>query len=176
MSQISLPAPDPSVLARRSDIVKQLKKLAPEASMISDQEGRRTFESDALTAYRCLPLAVMLPTTTEEVSKILRFCHDNHVKVVPRGAGTSLCGGALPLEDAVVVCLTRMNKVLSVKRDRSRCPRPGRHHQYRHHPGSRSRRLLLRTGPVEPDRLHSRRQYRHQFRGRPLPEIWRDGQ
>lgn len=114
MSHISLPAPDPSVLARRNDIVKQLKKLAPEASMISDQEGRRAFESDALTAYRCLPLAVMLPTTTEEVSKILRFCHDNHVKVVPRGAGTSLCGGALPLEDAVVLCLTRMNKVLSI--------------------------------------------------------------
>ena len=114
MSHISLPAPDPSVLARRNDIVKQLKKLAPEASMISDQEGRRAFESDALTAYRCLPLAVMLPTTTEEVSKILRFCHDNHVKVVPREAGTSLCGGALPLEDAVVLCLTRMNQVLSI--------------------------------------------------------------
>ncbi len=114
MSQISLPAPDPSVLARRSDIVKQLRKLAPEASMISDQEGRRTFESDALTAYRCLPLAVILPTTTEDVSKILHFCHENKVKVVPRGAGTSLSGGALPLEDAVVVCLSRMNKVLSV--------------------------------------------------------------
>src|SRR6476660_9548142 len=114
MSQISLPAPDPSVLAHRNDIVKQLKKLAPEASMISDQEGRRTFESDALTAYRCLPLAVILPTTTEDVSKILRFCHENKVKVVPRGAGTSLSGGALPLEDAVVVCLSRMNKVLSV--------------------------------------------------------------
>jgi glycolate oxidase len=109
MSQISLPAPDPSVLARRSDIVKQLRKLAPEASMISDQEGRRTFESDALTAYRCLPLAVILPTTTQDVSKILHFCHENKVKVVPRGAGTSLSGGALPLEDAVVVCLSRMN-------------------------------------------------------------------
>ena len=129
MSHISLPAPDPSVLARRNDIVKQLKKLAPEASMISDQEGRRAFESDALTAYRCLPLAVMLPTTTEEVSKILRFCHDNHVKVVPRGAGTSLCGGALPLEDAVVLCLTRMNKVSVDQPGRPRCPRPSRPHQ-----------------------------------------------
>ncbi len=114
MSQISLPAPDASVLARRNDIVKQLKKLAPEATMISDQEGRRAFETDALTAYRCLPLAVILPTTTEEVSKILRFCHENHVKVVPRGAGTSLCGGALPLEDALVLCLSRMTKVLSI--------------------------------------------------------------
>ncbi len=114
MSQISLPAPDAAVLARRNDIVKQLRKLVPEASLISDQEGRRAFETDALTAYHCLPLAVVLPTTTEEVSKILRFCHDNHVKVVPRGAGTSLCGGAIPLEDAVVLCLSRMTNVLEV--------------------------------------------------------------
>jgi glycolate oxidase len=82
--------------------------------LIADQEGRRTFETDALTAYRCLPLLVALPGTTEEVSKILRFCHDNHIKVVPRGAGTSLSGGALPLEDSIVLCLSRMNKVLSI--------------------------------------------------------------
>jgi glycolate oxidase len=67
-----------------------------------------------LTAYRCLPLAVVLPDSTEEVSAILRFCHEHHIKVVPRGAGTSLCGGALPLEDAIVLCLTRMTKVLSL--------------------------------------------------------------
>jgi glycolate oxidase len=114
MSQIALPSPDPSVLARRNDILRQLKKAAPEAILISDQEGRRTFETDALTAYRCLPLAVVLPSSTEEVSSILRFCHDNEVKVVPRGAGTSLSGGALPLQDAIVLCLSRMNKVLSV--------------------------------------------------------------
>ena len=133
MSQIALPSPDPRDLARRNDIVKQLKKLAPEASMIADQEGRRTFETDALTAYRCLPLAVVLPTSTEEVSEILRFCHENQVKVVPRGAGTSLSGGALPLEDAIVLCLSRMNKVLAVDLDQPRGPGRGRHHQYRHH-------------------------------------------
>jgi glycolate oxidase len=114
MSHISLPSPDLSILQRRNDILKQLKKVAPDATLITDQEGRRTFETDALTAYRCLPLAVVLPDSTEEVSAILRFCHENHIKVVPRGAGTSLCGGALPLEDAIVLCLTRMTKVLSL--------------------------------------------------------------
>jgi glycolate oxidase len=114
MSHISLPSPDLSILQRRNDILKQLKKLVPGATLITDQEGRRTFETDALTAYRCLPLAVVLPDSTEEVSAILRFCHENHIKVVPRGAGTSLSGGALPLEDAIVLCLTRMTKVLSL--------------------------------------------------------------
>ena len=114
MSHIALPSPDLAILQRRNDIVKQLKKLVPEATLIDDQEGRRTFETDALTAYRCLPLAVVLPESTEEVSAILRFCHENHIKIVPRGAGTSLSGGALPLEDAIVLCLTRMNKVLSL--------------------------------------------------------------
>ncbi|HXG79225.1 MAG TPA: FAD-linked oxidase C-terminal domain-containing protein [Methyloceanibacter sp.] len=114
MSHLSLPSPDVGVLQRRNDILKQLKKVAPDAILVADPEGRRTFETDALTAYRCLPLAVVLPDSTEEVSAILRFCRDNHVKVVPRGAGTSLAGGALPLEDAIVLCLTRMNRVLSV--------------------------------------------------------------
>jgi glycolate dehydrogenase FAD-linked subunit len=114
MSQIALPSPDHAILQRRNDLLKQLKKLVPGATLITDKEGRRTFETDALTAYRCLPLAVVLPQSTEEVSAILRFCHQNHIKVVPRGAGTSLSGGALPLEDAIVLCLTRMNKVLSI--------------------------------------------------------------
>jgi glycolate dehydrogenase FAD-linked subunit len=114
MSQLCLPRPDPVILSRRADFVRQLKKLVPDAVLIADQEGRRTFETDALTAYRCLPMAVVLPGTTEEVSKILRFCHDNHIKVVPRGAGTSLSGGALPLEDSIVLCLSRINKVLSI--------------------------------------------------------------
>ena len=114
MSQLSMPRPDPAIVSRRADIVRQLKKLVPDATLIADQEGRRTFETDALTAYRCLPLLVVLAGTTDEVSKILRFCHNNHIKVVPRGAGTSLSGGALPLEDSIVLCLSRMNKVLSI--------------------------------------------------------------
>ena len=114
MSTMTLPDPDRAVLARRNDVVKQLKKFVPNALLISDLEGRRTYESDALAAYRRVPLAVVLPNTTEDVSAILSFCHDNHVKVVPRGAGTSLCGGATPLEDAIVLCLSRMNRVLEI--------------------------------------------------------------
>ena len=114
MSSLTLPDPDRAVLARANDIAKQLRRLVPDAVVISDREGRSTFECDALTAYRRLPLAVVLPGSTEEVSAILRFCHDNAIKVVPRGAGTSLTGGALPLEDSVVVCLSRMTKVISI--------------------------------------------------------------
>jgi glycolate oxidase len=114
MSISNLPDPDRAILARQNDIVKQLKRLVPNAVLIADEEGRRTFECDALTAYRCLPLAVVLPGSTEEVAAILRFCHQNYIKVVPRGAGTSLAGSALPLEDAIVLCLSRMNNVLEV--------------------------------------------------------------
>jgi len=114
MSHIALPSPDRTILERRNDLLKRLKKLVPGAILITDEEGRRTFETDALTAYRCLPLAVVLPESTEQVSAILHFCHQNKIKVVPRGAGTSLAGGALPLEDAIVLCLSRMSKVLDI--------------------------------------------------------------
>jgi glycolate oxidase len=114
MSLLTLPEPDAAILGRRDDIIRQLRKLVPAATLITDVEGRRTFETDALTAYRCLPLAVVRPGSTEEVSKLLRFCHANKIKVVPRGAGTSLCGGALPLQDAIVLGLSRMTAVLAI--------------------------------------------------------------
>src|SRR5215510_6251094 len=114
MSHIAMPSPDQAILQHRNELLRELAKLVPGATLIADQVGRRTFETDALTAYRSLPLAVLLPGSTEEVSAILRFCHDNHIKVVPRGAGTSLSGGALPLEDAIVLCLSRMSRVLDI--------------------------------------------------------------
>jgi glycolate oxidase len=114
MSLLTLPKPDEAILGRREEIVRQLKRIAPNATLIADLEGRRTFETDALTAYRCMPLAVVLPESTEEVSAILRYCYDNKIKVVPRGAGTSLAGGALPLEDSIVLVVTRMNRVLAI--------------------------------------------------------------
>src|SRR5262245_52989673 len=114
MSHIAMPTPDQAILQHRNELLKELAKLVPGATLIADQVGRRTFETDALTAYRSMPLAVLLPSSTEEVSAILRFCHDNRIKVVPRGAGTSLSGGALPLEDAIVLCLSRMSKVLDI--------------------------------------------------------------
>ncbi|MDX2258812.1 MAG: FAD-linked oxidase C-terminal domain-containing protein [Hyphomicrobiaceae bacterium] len=117
MSTIRMPDPDPEIVARRADIVKELQAIAGVGAVVADDEGRRTFETDGLTAYRCMPLAVVLPETTETVSAVLRYCYDAGIKVVARGAGTSLCGGALPLADAVVVGVSRMNRVLEVDYD-----------------------------------------------------------
>jgi glycolate dehydrogenase FAD-linked subunit len=114
MSLSRLLEPDRDVLARSGAIIKDLEQLIGADAVISEEEGRRTFEADALTAYRCVPLAVVLPRTTEEVSKVLKYCNDQRIKVVPRGAGTSLSGGALPAEDAIVVAISRMNRVLDV--------------------------------------------------------------
>ncbi len=114
MSSILLPEPDAEVVGRRAAIVADLKALVGSGAVVFDEDGRRAFETDGLTAYRRMPLAVVLPQTTEEVSRVLRYCHAQGIKVVARGAGTSLCGGALPAEDAVVVGVSKMNRVLSV--------------------------------------------------------------
>jgi glycolate oxidase len=111
---LALPEPDRVVLRQRAAIVADLSKLVPPGTIIADEEGRRAYETDALTAYRRLPLAVALPHTTQEVSRLLRYCHANDIKVVARGAGTSLSGGALPAEDALVIGVSRMNRVLDI--------------------------------------------------------------
>ncbi|HKH96366.1 MAG TPA: FAD-binding protein, partial [Beijerinckiaceae bacterium] len=96
---IPFPIPDAAVIARRDEIVRGLSGLvAPEALIVAEDE-RRAFETDGLTAYRRMPLAVVLPSTTAEVSAIMRYCHENRLKVVARGAGTSLAGGAIAQED-----------------------------------------------------------------------------
>jgi glycolate oxidase len=111
---LALPEPDRAVIRQREGIVADLRKLVPSGMIIADEEGRRAYETDALTAYRRLPLAVALPSSTEEVSRLLRYCHDNDIKVVARGAGTSLSGGALPAEDALVIGVSRMSQVLDI--------------------------------------------------------------
>ena len=111
---LQMPQPDRVTLNRSEDIIADLKRIAGEEAVIADEDGRRTFETDGLTAYRAMPLAVVLPDTTDLVAEVLRYCHRERLKVVARGAGTSLCGGALPLEDAVVVGVSRMNKVLEI--------------------------------------------------------------
>ena len=108
------PKPKASVLGRRDEIIAGLRKLAGEGAVISEPACLRAYETDGLAAYRQPPLAVVLPETTEEVAAILRFCQANEVRVVPRGAGTSLSGGALPLADAVVIGLMRMNRILAI--------------------------------------------------------------
>ena len=114
MTLVRLPDPDAGTIGRRAAIVEDLARLIGRDSLIVDEEGRRAFETDALTAYRRLPMLVVLPRSTEDVSKALRYCSDNGLKVIPRGAGTSLCGGALPAEDAVVVCISKMNRIIDV--------------------------------------------------------------
>ncbi|MGP1396752.1 MAG: FAD-linked oxidase C-terminal domain-containing protein [Inquilinaceae bacterium] len=109
-----MPDPDQSVLDRRQSIVAALRAIVPGEGVIDDMDERRAFESDGLTAYSQIPMVVVLPETTDQVSRILRYCQDNKVKVVPRGAGTSLSGGALPLADGILLGLSKFNRVLEV--------------------------------------------------------------
>ncbi|MGI9523068.1 MAG: FAD-linked oxidase C-terminal domain-containing protein [Hyphomicrobiaceae bacterium] len=111
---IQLPNPDADTIARRSLIIKELSDLVGREAVISDSDGRRAYETDALTAYTQMPLAVVLPQTTTEIALILKYCYAQKIKVFPRGAGTSLCGGALPSKDGIVLCVSKMNRVLEV--------------------------------------------------------------
>lgn len=114
MTGLAIIEPDAEVLRRREQLIRGLRDFLPADLVIADEDGRRAFETDALTAYKQMPLAAVLPTTTEEVSRILSFCKANDVKVIARGAGTSLCGGALPSEDSIVLGVSKMNKVLDI--------------------------------------------------------------
>jgi len=111
---IAFPVPDQAIVARRDDIIAGLARLLPADGLVTSDDERRAFETDALTAYRKMPLAVALPTTTEQVAAIMAYCHTNGVKVVARGAGTSLAGGAIGQEDAIILGLSKMSKVLDV--------------------------------------------------------------
>jgi glycolate oxidase len=109
---MEMPAPDSTILSRKPEIVARLRDLLPDDAVIWDEAETRAYECDALTAYRCPPLAVVLPASTEEVSAVLAACHDMGVPVVPRGSGTSLAGGALPTADCVILGVARMSAVL----------------------------------------------------------------
>ncbi len=109
-----MPEPDAGVISRRSEIIAALSAIVAGEGVIFDDDELGAYECDGLTAYRQLPLLVVLPETTEQVSRILDFCHLNGVKVVPRGAGTSLSGGALPLADAVTLGLSKFNRIIEV--------------------------------------------------------------
>ncbi len=111
---MDMPLPDPTVLSRRAEIVARLRAVLPADAVIDDPAETRAYECDALTAYRCPPLAVVLPRSTAEVAAALRVCHEARVPVVPRGSGTSLAGGALPTADSVILGVARMTKVLEV--------------------------------------------------------------
>lgn len=117
MSTISMPLPDEAILARKDRIVQALAAALPGVPVIADPAETRAYECDALTAYRCPPLAVVLPRTTAEVAAAMRACHQHGVPVVARGAGTSLAGGALPTADSVIIGVARLNRILEIDHD-----------------------------------------------------------
>ncbi len=109
---MDMPTPNPEVLAKKARIVARLKEVLPADAVISDEVEVRAYECDALTAYRCPPLAAVLPASTEEVAAVLKVCHAENVPVVPRGAGTSLAGGSMPTADSIILGVARMTEVL----------------------------------------------------------------
>ncbi|MBO9464114.1 FAD-binding protein [Tropicibacter sp. R15_0] len=114
---MQMPDPDASILARKARIVSRLQAVLAQGAVISDDSETRAYECDALTVYRCPPLAAVLPSSTKEVSAVLKICHEEGVPVVPRGSGTSLAGGALPTADSVILGVARMNDVLETDYD-----------------------------------------------------------
>ncbi len=117
---MEMPAPDGAVIARREEIAAALRVVVPGEGIIVAAAERRAYESDGLTAYRQPPLVVVLPSTVAQVAAVLRYCQSEGIKVVPRGAGTSLSGGALPLADGVLLGMAKFNRILDIDYD-NRC-------------------------------------------------------
>ena len=114
---VLMPLFDDAVLERRAEIVAALKRIVPGEGVIASEEAMRPYESDGLTAYRQLPMVVVLPETTAQVSAVLRYCYREGIKVVPRGAGTSLSGGALPLGDGVLLGMAKFKRIREIDFD-----------------------------------------------------------
>lgn len=112
----SMPPPDPAAIARRPELLARLRAAVP-GGVIADETSLRAYDTDALVAYRQMPMLVVLPRTTGEVAETLRICHQMGVKVVPRGAGTGLSGGALPLADGVLLVLSKLSRIVEIDYD-----------------------------------------------------------
>jgi len=110
---VKLPPADTAILARRAEIVAALKRLVPDG-VVSESAGLAAYDGDALSAYRQAPLVCVLPKTKDEVSAVLAFAQRERVPIVPRGAGTSLSGGALPRADGILIGMGRMNRILEI--------------------------------------------------------------
>jgi len=111
---MEMPTPDAGVIARRGEIAAALRRIVSPEAVIDSEPARRAYESDGLTAYRQPPLVAVLPSTVAEVAAIMRYCKDQGIKVVPRGAGTSLSGGALPLADGVLLGMAKFNRIVEI--------------------------------------------------------------
>jgi len=121
-----MPEVDAALVARRDEIAAQLRRIVPGEGVINDPTGLRPYESDGLTAYRQMPLVVVLPETVEQVAQVMAWCHAQEIKVVPRGSGTSLSGGALPVGDAILLGLGKFKRILHIDyEDRLAVVQPG---------------------------------------------------
>ena len=107
-----MPKIDRAIIKKKAFVVENLKKIVKKENILDHEDQVRPFVTAALSAYKQKPLLVVFPENTKEVSKILPFCNQERIKVVPRGAGTGLSGGALPLADSILLCLGKFNKII----------------------------------------------------------------
>ena len=114
MTSLQMPKVDQLILSSKDKIIADLSRILNIDNILSHEDEIRPYETDALAAYKQAPLLVVLPETVEQVSQILNYCNENKIKVVPRGAGTGLSGGALPLADCVLLSMGKFNKILEI--------------------------------------------------------------
>ena len=114
MTNLQMPKVDKSIISNKDKIAFEIGKFIKRDNILFDNDETKPYETDALAAYKQAPLIVVLPETVEEVRKILKYCNENKIKVVPRGAGTGLSGGALPLADCVLLAMGKFNKILEL--------------------------------------------------------------
>ncbi len=114
MTKLAMPKIDRKLISKKIEVIKNLKKIIRAENVLDHEDQIKPFETDALSAYKQMPLAVVFPENTREVSEVLKYCNKERIKVVPRGAGTGLSGGALPLADSVLLCLGKFNKILDI--------------------------------------------------------------
>ena len=114
MTKLVMPKIDRRLISKKLEVVSGLKKIIKSENILDHEDQLRPFETDALSAYKQKPLLVVFPENTEQVSKILKYCNEKRIKVVPRGAGTGLSGGSLPLEDSILLCLGKFNKIINI--------------------------------------------------------------
>ena len=171
-----MPAPEPAILSRRDELMARLRAILPAQSVIADEIARRAYDCDAFTMYRALPLVVALPESGRAGASDHGAAAEMNVKVVPRGAGTSLSGGSMPLEDGILLGMSKFNRILEIDYE-NRCARvqPGVQN-LAISKAVEARGLLLRARSVVADRLFDRRQCRGERRRRALPEIRPDDQ
>ena len=114
MTSLQMPKVEKSIISNKDKIVSDIGKILKKDNILSHDDEIKPYETDALAAYKQTPLLVALPETIEEVSAVLKYCNENKIKVVPRGAGTGLSGGALPLADCVLLAMGKFNKILDL--------------------------------------------------------------